>query len=122
MAPSGASPTGNEHVDVGMPLERAGPRMQDGERADLGSEEARVSAEASERVERGLEEHRKERCLMRAHEAAELRRQSEHDMEVGHGQEKLALPRDPILSRVMAALWTGAMPARMKEQMLRSTL
>ena len=53
----GAEPAaGDEHVDVGMPFERAGPGMKDGERADAAADEARIGAEPLERVEGGTKE------------------------------------------------------------------
>ena len=113
---------GDEHVDVGMPLEGSRPRVQDGERADLGAEVVVVGAEGGKRVERCAEQDGEELLLMGAHDPPELRREREHDVEVLDRKEQVALPGDPSRSRRMSALRTGAVLARVVEDVLATAI
>jgi hypothetical protein len=58
--------TGHEHVQMGMPLERAGPGVQDGECSDLTAHKLRVCAQRGEGVESRSEQDWEQRLLVRA--------------------------------------------------------
>ena len=106
---------GHQHVDMRMPLERARPGVQRGERADATAEPARVRAQRGERFERGDEEHAEQRALMAPHDASQLRWQREHHVEVRDGKQQRLLMREPAPRRVVAAARARAMPARVKQ-------
>jgi hypothetical protein len=113
----------DEHVDVRVPLERAGPRVKDGEHADLrGAEMLRVGAESGERLEGGAEERCEQCSLMLTHEAAQLVGHGEDDVEVRHRQEEFALSGEPAGGGVVAALRARAVAARVKEEVLVAAL
>jgi hypothetical protein len=109
---------GHEQVHVRMPLERAAPGVQHGEGADLPAEPAAVAAECGEGREGGTAEHGEQHALVVAHDAPELGGQREDDVEVLHGQEQVALSRDPAGGGIMAALRASAVVAGVKEQVL----
>jgi hypothetical protein len=69
-----------------------------------------------------LEEHRDQGVLVLTYQAAEFRRQCDHDMKVRHRQEQFALTLKPSGGRVMPALRARAMPAGVKEQMFAMTV
>ncbi len=69
----GEAPSGDEHVDVGVPLQCARPRVEDGEGADLGAEEMVVAGERSHGLEGCAEEGTDEGSRVRADRAAEPR-------------------------------------------------
>jgi hypothetical protein len=113
--------TGHEQVDVRVPLEGASPGVEDGERADVTTEPARIGAERREGVERGAEEGAEQSALMLAHGAAQLRRKGEDDVEVRNGQEQLALTLEPLAGGIVAATRASAVVAGVKEHVLPST-
>lgn len=117
LAIGGQAAGGQEHVHVGMPLEGAGPGVQHGEGADLSAEPARVGAKCGERVEGSAKQDGQELPLVRANDSAQLRGQSEDDVEVRHRQEQGALTLEPAASGVISTLGAGAVPARMVQQM-----
>jgi hypothetical protein len=55
-----------------------------------------------------------------AHGAAQLRWEGEDEVEVGDGQEQLALALHPLAGGVVAASWASAVVAGMKEHVLAS--
>jgi hypothetical protein len=114
--------TGNQHVHVRVPFESARPSVQDGQCADLGSEEARIGTQCRERLEGRAEQHREELLLVGAHEPSELGWQREDDMEVGSRQQQLALLRQPPSSGVVPAAGTGAIATRVEDQVLTPAL
>jgi hypothetical protein len=61
-------------MQMGMPLERACPGVQDGECSDLSSDELRVGCQRLERVKGRTEQDGQQRLLVRADDAPELRR------------------------------------------------
>jgi hypothetical protein len=56
--------------------------------------------------------------LVLTHQAAKLRRQSDHHMKVRHRHEQRTLTLKPPAGRVVAALRARAMPAGVQQQML----
>jgi hypothetical protein len=102
-----------------VPLEGAGG-VEHGESTDVTAEPARIGAEGRERIEGGAEEDAEERALVLAHRAAELRREGEDDVEVGYGQQQVALALEPAGSRTLAATRASAVVAGMKEHVLPS--
>ncbi len=113
--------SGDEQVDVRMPLERARPGVEHGERADAPTEPMRISAQRCERIEGGAEERAEEGSLLLAHGAAKLGWEREDDVEVRHRQEQGSLALEPATGGVLAALGAGPVMARVVEQMLAST-
>jgi hypothetical protein len=117
----GEAASGDEQVDVRVPLEGASPGVQDSESTDAPAQPARIGAERRERVERGAEEGAEQSALMLAYRATELGGQSKDDVEVGNGQEQLTLALHPLAGGLVAATRASAVVAGMKEHVLAST-
>lgn len=76
---------GDEHVDMGMPLEGAGPSVQHSESCNAATKISSVTAQGCKRVKCRLEKHRQQLTLVAADDESELVGQSEDDVEVRHG-------------------------------------
>lgn len=107
---------GDEHVDVRVPFERARPGMEDGERADAATDEARIGAEPLERVECSTKEDGEQDLLMRPDEASKLGGEGEDEVEVRDRKEQLFLSAEPARGGVETALGAGAVSTGMVEQ------
>ena len=116
--PVGIEPAaGDEHVKMRMPFKGPRPGVKDGDGADVRAKISRIQRKGRERLEGGAEEDIEQDALMRAHEPAQLGGQGEDEMEIGDGQKCFALPFDPFRGGIESAARTGAMTARMKDQM-----
>lgn len=63
-AVGGEAAAGDEEVDVGMPLEGAGPGVQHGEGADASTEEPGIAGQGGEGFEGGVEKGIEEEALV----------------------------------------------------------
>src|SRR5262249_29335640 len=83
---------GDDAVDVGMELEIAGPRVEDGSHAELGAEAVRVAPEREERLCGGAEEEREDESPVCVGQGAQGGGEREDDMEVVDVED----PRHPL--------------------------
>ena len=74
-------------VDVRMVLEVLSPGVQNAEQSHLGTEVLRVASDFEQRGGAGTKEQIVEHPLVLQHQKGQFMRQSEDDMEVGHGQQ-----------------------------------
>jgi len=114
----GEAASGDEPMEVRMPLESAGPGVEHGEGADAPAEPTGVGAECLERIESRADEDAEQRLLVLAHRPPQLGGQREDDVEVWYGQQQLALALEPAARRAVAAPGAGAVMARVIQQML----
>jgi hypothetical protein len=91
LRPSGAvegeATARHDAVDVRMVLEVLSPGMEHAEQTDVGTQMLRVASDFEQRGSTGTEEQIVEQPLVLQHKRGQLMRQSEDDMEVGHGQQ-----------------------------------
>jgi hypothetical protein len=100
----GNAATGDDDVQVVVIQQGLAPGMEDGGEADLGSQV--VAAELQQSLADGLEEEGVEGLAILAEEGIEFMGQGEDEMEVGDGQEVLALAFQPVAG--VGALAGGA--------------
>src|SRR5215472_3962248 len=88
--------------------------MQDGEEANLGAKMLGVSSDFDEGVGYCSKQQVVEFDFILPDKIGQFVRQTEHDMEVGSGQEFSLSGGDPSPSCLSLALWTMAVAARVK--------
>jgi hypothetical protein len=77
----------NDAVNMGMMLEVLSPGMEHAEQADVSTEMLGVACDLEQCGGACTEEQIVEQLLVLKHKCGQLMRQSEDDMEVGHGQQ-----------------------------------
>ena len=99
-------------MDVRVVIEALSPGVQDSGEADVGAEVLWIGGDRRERLSRGREQQSIDLGLVLVGDGTDLRRQSEHDVEVRHRQQ-LGLARlKPGLRRPPLALRAVPIPAR----------
>ncbi len=102
---------GDDTVDMGMKLEFLVPGVEHTEEADLGSEMAGVTRHFQERFGAGTKQQTIDQFFVLQSQGSQLRRQSEHDMDVGRGEQFAATCLDPAFAGARLTLWAMAIAA-----------
>lgn len=92
-------------MDVGVMKHRLRPRVEDGEKADVGAEVLGFGCHLEERLRGGAEEDRIDDLLVPQGEGGDLGRHREDDMEVGNREELGGPLQRPPITPGRRAAW-----------------
>ncbi len=101
-------------MQVRMEVQILTPSVQHGEEADGGAEVSGVGGDGEQSFGSGLKQDVIDRSRVLQRQAADLRRKSEHDVEVRNGQQFRLPLGEPPGARGGLALWATAIAARVE--------
>jgi hypothetical protein len=102
------SASGNNAVDMRMKLELLVPGVKHSEEADLSSEMSGVASDFEKSFCAGTKQQTIDHFFILQSQRSQLRRQSEDDMNVRHGQQFAAPCLDPAFASARLTLWAMA--------------
>ena len=106
------STAGHDAMQVRMQMQILSPGMQHREEADVGAEQSGVGGGFKQRGGGRAEQDGVDQLRVLKCQAADLRRQREHDVEVGHGQKLGFALCEPAGASLGLALGAMPIPAR----------